>query len=37
LRRLSTALVVLGLVLALFSTSAGAQSAGPTTAPVDVF
>ena len=37
MRRLSTALVVLGVVLALFSSSAGAQTAGPTTAPVDVF
>jgi membrane-bound serine protease (ClpP class) len=37
LRRLSTALVVLGVVLALFSASAGAQTAGPTTPPVDVF
>jgi len=37
LRRLSTALVVLGVVLALSSSSAGAQTAGPTTPPVDVF
>ena len=37
MRRLSTALVVLGVVLALFSASAGAQTASPPTAPVDVF
>ena len=37
MRRLSTALVVLGVVLALSSSSAGAQTAGPTTPPVDVF
>jgi membrane-bound serine protease (ClpP class) len=37
LRRLSTALVVLGVVLALFSAPAGAQTAGPPTPPVDVF
>jgi membrane-bound serine protease (ClpP class) len=37
LRRLSTALVVLGVVVAVFSASAGAQTAGPTTPPVDVF
>ena len=37
MRRLSTALVVLGVVLALSSSSAGAQTADPTTPPVDVF
>jgi len=37
LRRLSTALVVLGVTLALFPASAGAQAAGTTTPPVDVF
>jgi membrane-bound serine protease (ClpP class) len=38
LRRLSTALVVLGVVLALLPAAAGAQDAsGPPTAPVDVF
>ena len=37
MRRLSTALVVLGVVLSLSSSSAGAQTAGPTTPPVDVF
>ena len=37
MRRLSTALVVLGVVLALSSSSVGAQTADPTTPPVDVF